>query len=79
MPTDWTRWHKSTHSGGGNDCLEQRWHKSSFSIGADENCVEARALPQAQVQAEVRDTKARWAGSLTFGNEAWKTFLARIA
>jgi len=51
------RWHKSTHSPNGSDCVEAR----EGAHGAD-----------------VRDTKHREAGHLTFGREEWLATL-RVA
>ena len=51
------RWHKSTHSPNGSDCVEAR---------------------EGVHGADVRDTKHREAGHLTFGREEWLAAL-RVA
>lgn len=65
MPTNGMteRWAKSSHSGGGNDCVETR-----IAPGT-----------RVTAFAEVRDTKDREAGSLTVSRSAWQAFLIRVA
>ncbi|PRY00057.1 DUF397 domain-containing protein [Allonocardiopsis opalescens] len=53
---------------------ELRWHKSSHS-SASGNCVEVR---QHADRADVRDTKNRHAGYITFDKTAWSAFLQAI-
>lgn len=53
----------------------KRWHKSSYSSTIGSDCVE---VSEGRV-TEVRDTKARQAGSLTVPGTAWSAFLSRIA
>ncbi|MDA2813153.1 DUF397 domain-containing protein [Nocardiopsis sp. RSe5-2] len=48
------QWHKSSHSGGANDCVEVREHANG---------------------ADVRDTKHRDAGHLSFPLDEWGAFL----
>lgn len=51
------------------------WRKSSFSGGAGE-CVEVAFLPEGVVG--VRDSKARHAALLLFGEGEWSEFLDRV-
>jgi hypothetical protein len=48
------------------------WHKSSYSTGANE-CVEVR---EHTAGADVRDTRNREAGHLTFASSEWLAALA---
>ncbi|QKW31945.1 DUF397 domain-containing protein [Nocardiopsis flavescens] len=48
------------------------WHKSSYS-GSSSNCVEAR---EHAAGADVRDTRNREAGYLTFPSSEWVATLA---
>ncbi|MEU3310822.1 DUF397 domain-containing protein [Nocardiopsis sp. NPDC006832] len=50
-------WHKSTYSGGSNECVEAR----EYSSGAD-----------------VRDTRNRDLGHLTFDRPEWTFFLETV-
>ena len=70
-------WRKSSYSAnGGSDCVEVgAWRKSSYSGNGGADCVEAGHVPGAIL---VRDTKDRDAGTLTFGAEAWNTFVASL-
>lgn len=73
-----TRWHKSTRSHDNGNCVEVRglgpaWAKSSHSSG-NGNCVEARHVDT----VEVRDTKDRDGGTLSFTPQSWNAFLAGL-
>ncbi|MFY7065193.1 DUF397 domain-containing protein [Nocardiopsis changdeensis] len=48
------------------------WHKSSYS-GSSSNCVETR---EHAAGADVRDTRNREAGQLSFGPSEWLAALA---
>ncbi|MEU0488523.1 DUF397 domain-containing protein [Nocardiopsis sp. NPDC006139] len=48
------------------------WHKSSYS-GSSSNCVETR---EHAAGADVRDTRNREAGHLTFPSSEWLAALA---
>jgi Domain of unknown function (DUF397) len=50
------------------------WRKSSFS-GQNGSCVETASNSGAVL---VRDTTDRAGGTLSFGAEAWATFLAKL-
>ena len=52
-----TDWHKSTYSGGNNECVEAR----EYSFGAD-----------------IRDTRNRPLGHLTFDRSEWNSFIEAI-
>ncbi|WP_436522482.1 DUF397 domain-containing protein [Actinoplanes sp. HUAS TT8] len=54
--------------------LGNNWKKSTRSNGSD-NCVEARTY---QGEVQVRDTKDRTGGTLSFSPEAWADFLSGI-
>ena len=71
------RWRKSSYSGnGGGDCVEVgAWRTSSYSSNGGGECVEAG---HAHGSVVVRDTKDRDAGMLTFGADAWNTFVASL-
>jgi len=49
------------------------WKKSRYSTG-ENNCVEVGRTAGVPV-AQVRDTKDRSRGTLTFGAQAWEKFL----
>lgn len=68
-----TAWATSSYSAGGATCVETRaaWRKSSYSCG-ENNCVE---VANGQQVVQVRDTKDRDRGIITFGSEAWKAFI----
>jgi|HubBroStandDraft_3_1064219.scaffolds.fasta_scaffold59703_2 hypothetical protein len=51
------------------------WRKSTYSGTSGGNCVESRSASGA---VEVRDTKDRAAGSLTFSATAWQAFTAGL-
>jgi hypothetical protein len=51
------------------------WRKSSYSGTSGGNCVESRSASGA---VEVRDTKDRAAGALTFNTAAWRAFTAGL-
>lgn len=51
------RWHKSTHSPNGSDCVEAREHESG---------------------ADVRDTKHREAGHLSFPIAEWAALVGDL-
>lgn len=70
-----TDWYKSARSHDNGNCVEVRglgsaWAKSSHSSG-NGNCVEARRLDA----VEVRDTKDRDGGTLSFSPGSWTAFL----
>lgn len=50
------------------------WYTSSYSPNGS-NCVEVRESP---IRADVRDTKHRDAGYLTFGVDEWAAFLHHV-
>lgn len=59
-----------------NPSLERlRWRKSSRSNGDNGNCVE---VADDGDNTRVRDTKARHAGAIAFGNDAWRGFLSAV-
>jgi len=76
MPTDWTRWHKSTHSGGGNDCVETRERTRVTGFGGAEGSGGFGS--GSETFAEVRDTKGPKDEVLAFSGLAWRSFLAQI-
>jgi hypothetical protein len=49
------------------------WHKSSYSKAG--NCIETRDTCD---RVQVRDSKSPDGPMLTFGREAWITFLAQV-
>ncbi|PRX96674.1 DUF397 domain-containing protein [Allonocardiopsis opalescens] len=53
---------------------DNQWHKSSYSNGAS-NCVEIREHAD---RADVRDTKRREAGHITFDRAEWSAFLRAV-
>ncbi|HEV7981180.1 DUF397 domain-containing protein [Amycolatopsis sp.] len=50
------------------------WRKSSYS-GDEGGCVEVSPVP---ADVQVRDTKDRASGSLTFATLPWRTFLTHV-
>lgn len=60
---EFTEWHKSSHSGGNNECVEHRVGK--VAGGGSRH--------------EVRDTKNRNGATLTFSGEQWAAFLNQAA
>ncbi|SFE53503.1 protein of unknown function [Actinopolyspora alba] len=52
-----------------------RWFVSSYSGGNNNNCVEVRFTSQG---TEVRDTKNRTAGTLSFTRTHWTEFLRTL-
>ncbi|OPG08757.1 hypothetical protein B1R27_08620 [Streptomyces sp. GKU 895] len=52
-----------------------RWHKSSYSTVPSEDCLE---LAVDEETVRVRDSKWRQGPGLTFGRNAWGTFLGRL-
>ena len=75
-------WITSSYSAGGATCVEARtaWQKSSYSCG-ENNCVETRtgwvtsSHSQGETVVQVRDTKDRDRGIITFGSQAWEAFI----
>ncbi|AFR09376.1 DUF397 domain-containing protein [Nocardiopsis alba] len=70
------KFHKSSYSGRGQDCVEvaqipAAFRKSSYS-GQDANCVEVADLPSA---AAIRDSEHPENGHLTFSTTEWAAFL----
>jgi hypothetical protein len=51
------------------------WFKSSHSGSANGSCVEARRRPDAM---DVRDTKDRNGGTLTFTRVAWASWVRHV-
>jgi Domain of unknown function (DUF397) len=55
--------------------LKNEWFKSSFSGNTDNSCVEVRYTDDG---IEVRDTKNRDAGQLSYTRAEWAAFLAGV-
>ncbi|WP_019854944.1 DUF397 domain-containing protein [Actinopolyspora mortivallis] len=53
----------------------RNWFVSSYSGGNNNNCVEVRFTGQG---TEVRDTKNRTAGTLSFTRSHWTKFLTTL-
>jgi hypothetical protein len=51
--------------------MSAQWHKSTYSGGSND-CVEIRETPEG---ADVRDTRHRAAGHLSFARAEWCGFL----
>ena len=71
-----TAWRKSSVSDqAGSSCVEVAfWRKSSFSGEGGSDCIE---VAFAQTVVAVRDSKNASGPRLTFGPEAWRSFLPR--
>ena len=54
--------------------LDANWRKSSYSSN-NGSCVEVRRLRSA---VEVRDTKDRSGGVLTFSTDSWRSFVDSV-
>jgi hypothetical protein len=57
------------------DTISSPWRKPTYSGNGGGNCVETATAGGAVL---VRDTTDRTGGTLTFGTDAWRAFLATI-
>lgn len=57
------------------DTISSPWRKATYSGNGGGNCVETATVGGAVL---VRDTTNRTGGTLTFGTDAWRAFLATI-
>ncbi|MDT0302774.1 DUF397 domain-containing protein [Streptomonospora wellingtoniae] len=56
--------------------MDRQWRKSSYS-GVRNECVEAR-VSDTETSAQLRDTRHRDHGPLTFPHHEWAAFVAEL-